>query len=139
MIRRRKFPFLYETFLMCWRELSLPDALLWRKIVAKNKAKIQAERKTKLEAKAKAKAKSQETKKALMPFRDRIQDFIEEHESSASFEHARRMDSLLHDLFRAVQIGCEEAEKDLARIEAGINPCRPSELRQRLSDLLSGF
>jgi len=37
---------------------------------------------------------------------------------------------------RAIEIGCQEAEKDLAKIAAGESPCRPSVLRQRLNDLL---
>jgi len=104
---------------------------------AKNKAKAKA--KAKGETRAKAQDQRKETRKALIPLRERVHTLIREYEETVAFEHARRMERLLHDLLRAMDIGCEEAEKDLSRIEAGGSPCRPSLLRQRLSDLVGGF
>ncbi|HIG53102.1 MAG TPA: hypothetical protein EYG11_07080 [Candidatus Latescibacteria bacterium] len=88
------------------------------------------------ERKAKAKVEASKTKDALAPTRNRVLALVQEYESDAPFEHARRMDKLLHDALRAIEIGCQEAEKDLAKISAGEAPCRPSVLRQRLNDLL---
>jgi len=95
--------------------------------------------KARREARAKAQVHRLETQKALAPLRDRVQAFIEEYERSVPFEHARRMNRLLHSVVRAAEMALEEAEKDLSRIERGLNPCRPSPLRQRLSDLVGGF
>ena len=103
---------------------------------AKRKAAGTAKREAKVELKAKAKVEANKTKEALTPLRNRIQVLIQEYENCASFEHARRMDKLLHGLLRAVEIGCQEAEKDLARISEGEKPCQPSVLRQRLNDFL---
>ena len=86
--------------------------------------------------KAKAKAEANKTKEAIAPLRARVQTLIQEYESTASFEHARRMDKLLHALLMVVEIGCQESEKDLARISEGERPCQPSVLRQRLYDHL---
>ena len=91
------------------------------------------------EARAKAQTQRLETTKALAPLRDRMQALIEEYERTVPFEHARRMGRLLHSVVRAAEVACEEAEKDLARISKGMNPCQLSVLRQRLSDLLEGF
>lgn len=88
------------------------------------------------ERKAKAKIEANKTKEAFAPLRNRVLTLVQEYENHASFEHARRMDKLLHDFLRAIEIGCQEAEKDLAKISAGEGPCRPSILRQRLNDLL---
>ena len=102
----------------------------------KRKAAGIAKREAKAELKAKAKIEANKTKEALPPLRNRVQELIQEYESCASFEHARRMDKLLHGLLRVVEIGFQEAEKDLARISEGERPCQPSVLRQRLNDLL---
>ena len=103
---------------------------------AKRKAAGTAKREAKAELKAKAKIEANKTKEMLTPLRNRVQALIQEYEDCASFEHARRMDKLLHSLLRAVEIGFQEAEKDLARISEGERPCQPSVLRQRLSDFL---
>jgi hypothetical protein len=95
-----------------------------------------AKREARAELKAKVKAEANKTTDALAPLRNRVQTFVQEYESCASFEHARRMDKLLHVLLRAVEIGCQEAEKDLARISEGERPCQPSVLRKRLYDLI---
>ena len=102
----------------------------------KRKAAGIAKREAKAEQKAKAKAEADKTKEVLTPLRNRVQALIQEYEDCASFEHARRMDKLLHSLMRAVEIGFQEAEKDLARISEGERPCQPSVLRQRLTDFL---
>ena len=104
--------------------------------IAKREAKAELKAKAKAELKAKAKAEANKTVEALTPLRNRVQTFIQEYENCASFEHARRMDKLLHVLLRAVEIGCQEAEKDLARISGGERPCQPSVLRKRLYDLI---
>lgn len=103
---------------------------------AKRKAAGVAKREARAELKARAKGEASKTKKALTPLRNRAQALIQEYEDGASFEHARRMDKLLHGLLRVVEIGFQESEKDLARIAEGEVPCQPSVLRQRLSDLL---
>ena len=103
------------------------------------KAVTQEEREAQKEAKAKAQARINETRKALNPLRERVLALIQEYEQSVPFEHARRMDGLLQSVTRATEIACEEASKDLHQISQGLPPCRPSVLRQRLSDLLSGF
>ncbi len=91
------------------------------------------------EAKAKAQTQRRATQEALAPLWERVQALIEEYERTVPFEHARRMNKLLHSVVRAAEIALKEAEKDLARISKGMNPCQPSVLRQRLSDLLEGF
>jgi len=91
------------------------------------------------EARVKAQAQRRETQKALTPLRDRVQALIEEYERTVPFEHARRMNRLLHSVVRAAEMALEEAEKDLNRIEKGISPKPPYPLRQRLSDLLAGL
>ena len=106
------------------------------KDTGKGSAEAVAKREAKAELKAKAGIEANKTKEALVPLRNRLQAFIQEYEACASFEHARRMDKLLHALLRAVEIGCEEAEKDLAHISKGERPCQPSVLRKRLNDLL---
>ena len=68
-----------------------------------------------------------------------MQALIEQYERTVPFEHARRMNRLLHSVVRAAEIALDEAEKDLNRIEKGISPKSPSQLRQRLSDLLNGL
>ena len=93
-------------------------------------------REARTERKAKAKIEANKTKEALTPLINRGQTLVREYEDRASFEHARRMGKLLHALERAVEIGYLEAEKDLARIAEGGNPCQPSVLRQRLADFL---
>jgi hypothetical protein len=103
---------------------------------AQRKAAGIAKREARAELKAKAKVEANKTKEALTPLRNRVQGLIEDYEHTATFEHARRMDKLLHGLLRAVEIGCQEAQKDLARISEGEQPCQPSVLRQRLDDLL---
>ena len=103
------------------------------------KAVTQEDRDARSEAKAKAQIQRKETRKALNPLRDRVLALIQEYERIAPFEHARRMDGLLQSVTRATEIACEEANKDLQRISQGLPPCRPSVLRQRLGDLLSGF
>ena len=95
-----------------------------------------AKREARAELKAKASIEARKTKEALIPLSNRIQALIEEYERGASFEHARRMGKLLHGHLRAVEIACQEAETDLARIAGGERPCQPSALRQRLSDFL---
>ena len=95
-----------------------------------------AKKEARAEQKTKAKLEAEKTKEALEPLRIRMRELVVEYENSASFEHVRRMDKLLHSLLRSVEIGCQEAEKDLAKIAAGDSPCRPSVLRQRLSDFL---
>ena len=95
-----------------------------------------AKKEAKAEQRAKAKIEAEKTTEALDPLRIRMRELVAEYENSASFEHARRMDKLLHGLLRSVEIGCQEAEKDLAQISLGERPLRPSVLRQRLSDFL---
>jgi len=101
--------------------------------------KAMSKAKAKTETQAKAQKRRNETRRALIPLRERVHTLIREYEETVPFEHARRMERLLYDLLRVVNIGCEEAEKDLSRIQAGRSPCRPSLLRQRLSDLVGGF
>ena len=103
---------------------------------AAKKADRAAKKEAIAERKAKAKAEAAKTKDALAPIRNRVLSLVQEYETNAPFEHARRMDKLLHDSLRAIEIGCQEAEKDLAKIAGGEGPCRPSLLRQRLNDLL---
>ena len=121
------------------------------------------------EARVKAQTQRRAIKEALAPLWERVQALIEEYERTVPFEHARRMNKyertvpfeharrmnkyertvpfeharrmnkLLHSVVRAAEIALKEAEKDLARISKGMNPCQPSVLRQRLSDLLEGF
>ncbi len=99
-------------------------------------AEAKAKRDAKAEAKAKAKVEAGKTQEMLTPLRNRVQALVREYELCASFEHARRMDKLLHSLLRAVEIGFQEADRDLARIAEGEKPCQPSLLRQRLNDFL---
>lgn len=93
---------------------------------------------TKREAKAKQKTRIQleasKTQKALDPLRERVLTLVQEYESNASFEHARRMSRLLNNIIIASEICIQEAEKDLAKISVGENVCQPSALRQRLCD-----
>ena len=96
-------------------------------------------RSQRLEARAQGQAQRRESKAALVPLRNRIQALIEEYERIVPFEHARRMVGLLHSVVKAVDVALEEAEKDQARIKKEMNPCQPSALRQRLSNLLEGF
>ena len=96
-------------------------------------------RAARVEAKAKVQAQRKETQKALNPLREHVIALIREYEETTPFEHARRMDGLLQSVVRAAEIACEEANKDLHQISQGLRPCQPSVLRQRLSDLLSGF
>jgi len=107
---------------------------------AEEKEKKQTEKSAKREAraelKAKAKIEANKTQEAMLPLRNRMQALIREYENGAHFEHARRMDKLLHGILRAVEVGCLEAENDLARISEGEKPAQPSLLRERLSDLL---
>ena len=103
---------------------------------AAKKAARNAKKEAITERKAKAKVEANKTKDALAPIRSRILALVQEYESDAPFEHARRMDKLLHDALRAIEVGCQEAEKDLAKINSGEGPCRPSLLRQRLNDML---
>jgi len=103
---------------------------------AEKQAAIISKRAATAELKAKAKAEAQKTKAALTPLRNRTQTLIREYENCASIEHTRRMDKLLNSLLKTVEIGLQEAEKDLAQISKGEKPCRPSVLRQRLNDFL---
>jgi hypothetical protein len=105
-------------------------------IKEKKQTEKSAKREARAELKAKAKIEANKTQEALLPLRNRMQTLIREYENGAYFEHTRRMDKLLHGLLRAIEVGCQEAEKDLARISAGEGPCQPSALRQRLTDLL---
>jgi len=91
------------------------------------------------EAQAQAAERAREVKKALAPAREYAQALIRQYEQIASPEHLRRMDPFLNDMCRAVEVAFEEAGKDLNRIERGLNPCQPSLLRQRLSNLVGGF
>ena len=68
------------------------------------------------EAKAKAQTQRRATQEALAPLRDRVRALIEAYERTVPFEHARRMNKLLHSVVRAAEIALEEAEKDLAGI-----------------------
>ena len=95
-----------------------------------------AKREARAELKARATAEARKTREALVPLSNRIQVLVQEYEDCASFDHARRMSKLLHGFLRAVEIACQEAEKDLARISDGESPCQPSVVRQRLSDFL---
>ncbi len=93
---------------------------------------------TKREAKAKLKSRTQleasKTQKALDPLRERVLTLVQEYETNANFEHARRMSRLLNNIIIASEICIQEAEKDLGRISVGENVCQPSALRQRLCD-----
>jgi len=91
------------------------------------------------EAQAQAAEQRREAKKAVAPAREYAQALIRQYEQIASPEHLRRMEQFLNDLCRAVEVAFEEAGKDLNRIERGLNPCQPSLLRQRLSNLVGGF
>jgi len=91
------------------------------------------------EAQARVKEQRREVKKVLAPAREYAQALIRQYEQIASPEHLRRMDQFLNDTCRAVEVAFEEAGKDLNRIERGLNPCQPSPLRQRLSNLVGGF
>ena len=91
------------------------------------------------EVRAKAQGRRLESKKALAPLRGWVQAVIEEYERTVPFEHARRMNRLLHSVVKAAEIGLEEATKDLSQIEQAKSPHSSNHLRQRLSDLLAGW
>jgi len=125
---------------------SLRIPLVKEETIMPRKAKTPAEKEAatqarvqRLEAQAQAAERAREVKKVVAPVREYAQALIHQYEPIARPEHLRRMDPFLNDMCRAVEVAFEEAGKDLDRIERGLSPCRPSLLRQRLSNLVGGF